>query len=138
MREGLKLARAIGQTSPLKDILGAEIMPGSTVSTDDDWEAWLRANAATEYHPTASCAMLPKSQGGVVNAKLQVYGTCKPYSNLLCFLVLTKRLKPTSVSLMPLYILSTLRLMYVLSHPQTICCYVYLYITARCTYVWIS
>jgi len=35
---------------------------------------WLVNQVRTEYHPAATCAMLPQSQGGVVNAKLQVYG----------------------------------------------------------------
>ena len=76
MRQALKAVRQIGNTSPLKDILGAELAPGPTVITDSDWEAWIRNNAATEFHPTATCAMLPEAQGGVVDANLKVYGTC--------------------------------------------------------------
>lgn len=75
MRQALKFVRQIGNTSPLKDILGAEVTPGPTVNTDSDWEAWIRNNAATEFHPTATCAMLPEAQGGVVDANLKVYGT---------------------------------------------------------------
>jgi choline dehydrogenase len=78
MRQALKAVRQIGNTSPLKDILGAELTPGPTVVTDSDWEAWIRNNAATEFHPTATCAMLPEAQGGVVDANLKVYGTCTP------------------------------------------------------------
>ncbi|TFK37403.1 alcohol oxidase [Crucibulum laeve] len=75
MREGLKLARRLGQTAPMSGILGKEVTPGSDVSTDDDWEKWLKSHAGTEYHPASTCAMLPKSKGGVVDAKLLVYGT---------------------------------------------------------------
>lgn len=36
--------------------------------------AWLRDSASTEFHPSSSCAMLPREQGGVVDANLRVYG----------------------------------------------------------------
>ena len=51
-----------------------ETSPGSTVQSDDDWIAWLRKEAGTEFHPSSSCAMLPEKQGGVVDANLRVYG----------------------------------------------------------------
>lgn len=74
MREGLKLARRVGQTSPMSAALGTETIPGPDVTSDTQIDDWLKRNAQTEFHPAATCAMLPKSQGGVVNAKLQVYG----------------------------------------------------------------
>lgn len=78
MREGLKLARALGNASPISECLGTETSPGPSVSTDDEWDSWLIEHVGTEYHPTGTCAMLPESSGGVVSAKLQVYGlgTC--------------------------------------------------------------
>jgi choline dehydrogenase len=75
LRQGIKLARAIGATAPLADALGAETSPGSSVSSDADIEEWLRNSANTEYHPSGACAMLPRDQGGVVDANLKVYGT---------------------------------------------------------------
>lgn len=74
LREGLKLARQLGETAPLKNTLTAETTPGSQVQTDDEWVAWLREAASSEYHPSSSCAMLPREQGGVVDANLRVYG----------------------------------------------------------------
>ncbi|KAF5379450.1 hypothetical protein D9615_006577 [Tricholomella constricta] len=74
MREGIKLARRIGQTEPMRSALGAETFPGPDVSTDGQIEDWLQGAVSTEFHPQATCSMLPKSLGGVVNAKLQVYG----------------------------------------------------------------
>ncbi|KAK7060181.1 hypothetical protein VNI00_000946 [Paramarasmius palmivorus] len=74
MREGLKMARRLGQAAPISGFLGKETSPGDGVNSDDEWNTWLRGAVGTEYHPTGSCAMLPKAQGGVVNAKLQVYG----------------------------------------------------------------
>ena len=77
MRQGLKAARTLGQTAPLSSILGNEISPGSSVSTDEEWEEWLKSNSATEYHPSSTCAMMPLEMGGVVDEGLRVYGICE-------------------------------------------------------------
>ncbi|KAJ5580208.1 uncharacterized protein N7459_006193 [Penicillium hispanicum] len=74
LREGLKLARRLGETSPLSSNLTGETAPGASVQTDDDWLDWLRRTASTEFHPSSSCAMLPRAHGGVVDAALRVYG----------------------------------------------------------------
>ncbi|OKL59623.1 hypothetical protein UA08_05437 [Talaromyces atroroseus] len=74
LRDGLKLARKLGETAPLCNTLTAEISPGSKVQTDDEWLDWLRGAAGTEFHPSSSCAMLPRELGGVVDANLRVYG----------------------------------------------------------------
>ncbi|KAF4611180.1 hypothetical protein D9613_007287 [Agrocybe pediades] len=75
LRQGVKLARAIGGSAPLSNSLQAETTPGPDVSSDADIEDWLRQNANTEYHPCGGAAMLPKEKGGVVDADLKVYGT---------------------------------------------------------------
>ncbi|KAF8075294.1 hypothetical protein FPV67DRAFT_1476885 [Lyophyllum atratum] len=74
LREGIKLVRRLGQTAPMSNALGAETFPGPDVSTEDQIEKWLAGVVATEFHPQATCSMLPRSQGGVVDAKLRVYG----------------------------------------------------------------
>jgi len=74
MREGLKLIRRLGSTAPISNLLKSETSPGPSVNTDEEWEAWMVGQAHTEFHPMGTCAMLPLAQGGVVNAKLQVYG----------------------------------------------------------------
>ncbi|CAI7583765.1 unnamed protein product [Penicillium crustosum] len=71
---GIKLARQVGETSPMSKVLTNETTPGSSVQTDDEWIEWLRKSAGTEFHPSSSCAMLPEKQGGVVDANLLVYG----------------------------------------------------------------
>ncbi|KIJ54722.1 GMC oxidoreductase [Sphaerobolus stellatus SS14] len=75
LREGLKLARKLGNTFPLNSSIVAELSPGPSVQTDDDWDNWAKQNAGTEFHPSCSCAMLPLKEGGVVDANLKVYGT---------------------------------------------------------------
>jgi choline dehydrogenase-like flavoprotein len=74
LREGIKLARRIGETAPLASSLTEETWPGSDVQTDDEWDEWIRPEVFTEYHPSSTCAMLPLEQGGVVDANLRVYG----------------------------------------------------------------
>ncbi|OKP11961.1 Alcohol dehydrogenase [acceptor], partial [Penicillium subrubescens] len=74
LREGLKLARKLGETAPVSSTLTNETSPGSSVQTDDQWLEWIIESAGTEYHPSSSCAMLPRDQGGVVDANLRVYG----------------------------------------------------------------
>ncbi|KAJ5463197.1 hypothetical protein N7475_008141 [Penicillium sp. IBT 31633x] len=71
---GIKLARQVGETIPMSKSLTKETSPGSKVQSDEDWTQWLREEASTEFHPSSSCAMLPKEQGGVVDANLRVYG----------------------------------------------------------------
>ncbi|KIY70183.1 GMC oxidoreductase [Cylindrobasidium torrendii FP15055 ss-10] len=75
LREGMKMARKIGQTEPMSLFLGNENSPGDSVSTDEQWESWIKDNAGTEYHPHGSCSMRPQNKGGVINPKLIVYGT---------------------------------------------------------------
>lgn len=90
LREGHKLARRIG--SAMTDVLGAESQPGAAAVTDDaGWDGFIRQNAGTEYHPSSSCSMLPREQGGVVDKNLLVYGT----QNLR---VIDASIAPTSVS----------------------------------------
>ncbi|TFK85315.1 GMC oxidoreductase [Polyporus arcularius HHB13444] len=74
LREGLKLARKLGATAPLSAAVVGEVQPGTSVQSDADWEAWIRGQASTEFHPSSSCAMLPRELGGVVDEDLKVYG----------------------------------------------------------------
>ncbi|KAJ5159570.1 uncharacterized protein N7482_006574 [Penicillium canariense] len=74
LREGLKLARQLGETAPISSTLTNETSPGTSVQTDDEWLDWIMESAGTEFHPSSSCAMLPRDQGGVVDANLRVYG----------------------------------------------------------------
>ena len=84
LREGLKLARKIGNSAPLSSSTLTEFSPGSSVQTDDEWDAWLKGQIGTEFHPSCSCAMMPLESGGVVDARLMVYGTGEFYSFFGC------------------------------------------------------
>ena len=74
MRQAVRLARKIAATSPLKDVLGDEVSPGTDVTSDDAIDAFVANGITTEFHPANTLAMLPQSQGGVVDARLRVYG----------------------------------------------------------------
>jgi choline dehydrogenase-like flavoprotein len=75
LRQALKKVRSFANFSPLKELLGTESAPGSSVQTDEEWENYVRTSVTTEFHPGCTCAMLPKDKGGVVDAALKVYGT---------------------------------------------------------------
>ncbi|KAG6856311.1 hypothetical protein H0H87_005590 [Tephrocybe sp. NHM501043] len=74
LRQGVKLARKLSQAAPISAAIGVETSPGADISTDEQIESWIRNMASTEFHPQATCSMLPKGLGGVVNSELQVYG----------------------------------------------------------------
>jgi choline dehydrogenase len=75
LREAFKYARIAGQTQPLAALLTTELSPGPSVSTDAEWETWIRSAVSTEYHPAGTCSMLPEALGGVIDEELRVYGT---------------------------------------------------------------
>jgi len=74
MREGIKLVRRIGQTLPLSEVLTDELSPGPNITTDEAIDAFLLDDVETQSHQGNTLAMLPRNQGGVVNAELRVYG----------------------------------------------------------------
>ncbi|SNX86469.1 related to Glucose oxidase [Melanopsichium pennsylvanicum] len=73
--EGFKLARRVATASPLAEFIQAEVTPGNSIESDSQWESWIRSNVGTEFHPSSTCSMLPREQGGVVDQQMKVYGT---------------------------------------------------------------
>lgn len=68
--------RRIAETYPLRQAWVSEYEPGlDNVTTDADWKQYVLNTTVTIYHPLGSCAMLPRSDGGVVDPSLKVYGT---------------------------------------------------------------
>lgn len=80
---GARAARKLFRTAPLGDIFVAELVPGlGTVpdsagdgGADADWAAWIRATYISNDHPIGTAAMMRRALGGVVDARLKVYGT---------------------------------------------------------------
>jgi choline dehydrogenase len=73
MRRAIRTARRIYNTAPMADLLGSERTPGVQVDSDDELDAYVRANCYVGMHPTSTCAMGSGSMA-VVNAELRVIG----------------------------------------------------------------
>jgi choline dehydrogenase len=69
MVEGLKVARKICTTAPMRDYVAGEYYPGEKVKSDEDWLAFCREVGETVFHPTSTCRM-----GKVVDSRLRVLG----------------------------------------------------------------
>lgn len=70
--------QTLAQTSPLADKLaaaGTAYQPGYRRLTQGTVADHIRSSFITEYHPIGTCSMMPEREGGVVDARLKVYGT---------------------------------------------------------------
>ncbi len=74
LMEALKFNRRILATPPMLELQPAQFVP--PIEADDDaLMQVIKTGIRTEYHPSGTCAMLPQELGGVVDSRLQVYGT---------------------------------------------------------------
>jgi len=97
MRQGIKLVRQLG--AALGSALGPEVIPGSSLQTDEEIENWLKDSAAnSQYHPACSCGMLPRAQGGCVDSKLRVYNAGTSEMPLSFFIQSTTHLRLVNLS----------------------------------------
>ncbi len=73
--KGIKIARQISMSEPLKNLIIAEHAPGKDVNLDDDSAIlqWARETAVTIYHPTGTCKM-GSDRFAVVDNRLRVHG----------------------------------------------------------------
>jgi choline dehydrogenase len=69
MIEGLRVARRIANTAPLRDYVVDEFLPGAQVQSDADLLAFCREAGDTVFHPVSTCAI-----GQVVDERLRVKG----------------------------------------------------------------
>ncbi|KAK0282935.1 hypothetical protein LTR91_023393 [Friedmanniomyces endolithicus] len=68
----------LAQTEPLASLIksgGARSPEGHDALTLERAKRLVQAHASTNYHPCGTCGMMPESIGGVVDARLKVYGT---------------------------------------------------------------
>ena len=73
--EGIRIARKIMETEPMKSVVQSEIRPGADYITDDELLAFVRETGNTVYHPVSTCRMGPKEQNNhVVMPDLRVRG----------------------------------------------------------------
>ncbi|KAI4294607.1 alcohol oxidase [Schizophyllum commune Loenen D] len=60
---------------PFDSIISTAFLDVAQGASDAIWEAWYKSTAYGASHWVGSSSMLPRAKGGVVNNKLQVYGT---------------------------------------------------------------
>jgi choline dehydrogenase len=70
---GVRIARAVYQTSPMSDLVGREVRPGLEVTTDADIESYLRKTLVIAHHSVGTCAM-GAGPDAVVDPELRVRG----------------------------------------------------------------
>lgn len=73
--ETFKWARKVMRTDPMSSIVRGEITPGEAAKTDAELEEYVKNTVGTVFHCVGTASMLPEVDGGVVDAKLRVYGT---------------------------------------------------------------
>ncbi|GAB7047244.1 GMC family oxidoreductase [Catenuloplanes indicus] len=74
--DGLRLAREVAATGPLKEWIAREIAPGPALTTDEELSAYGRAVHHTVYHPAGTCRMgAPDDPLAVVGPDLRLRGT---------------------------------------------------------------
>ena len=75
LREGAKMMRQVAAQAALDEFRTEELFPGKDVQTDEELDAWIRANSETIYHPVGTCRMGPVGDPmAVVDAELRVQG----------------------------------------------------------------
>ncbi|QSZ34072.1 hypothetical protein DSL72_005660 [Monilinia vaccinii-corymbosi] len=72
-----KYARTIMKTPAFAPLSPVEIVPGPSVQTEADFEAWVRSTINTTFHPSGSTSMMKRRYGGVVDSDYRVYGVQK-------------------------------------------------------------
>ncbi len=73
LRQGLKRMREIFHAHAFDRHRGGEVAPGPKVRTDEELDAYIRANASTIFHPVGTCRM-GADEGSVVDEALRVRG----------------------------------------------------------------
>ncbi|KAJ7696946.1 hypothetical protein B0H17DRAFT_1052505 [Mycena rosella] len=73
--KAVQFTRTIVDTEPLKSIVVGPVVPDATVQTEADFLNYVNTFSTSEHHFVGTSAMTPRSEGGVVDPSLLVYGT---------------------------------------------------------------
>ncbi len=74
-RRVVRLTREIIRQPAMDPYRGDEIQPGDAVTSDEEIDAWVRANVESAYHPSCTCPMGdPDAAGTVLRPDLTVIG----------------------------------------------------------------
>ncbi len=74
MRDGVRLTREIFAQKAFDPFRGVEIAPGTSIESDAEIDAFVRARSESAYHPSCTCKM-GKDKMAVVDSQGKVYGT---------------------------------------------------------------
>jgi choline dehydrogenase len=74
MLAAVKFVRTIAAQPALKEFIVEEILPGPSITSDDDLIADFRKRSGTVYHPVSTCRMGPDPAKSVVDPRLRVHG----------------------------------------------------------------
>jgi len=73
--DGVKFAREVMRTSPIRDMITEEIFPGPQATSDAELERHCKRTVKTNYHPVGTCRMGPDGDGmAVLDERLRVRG----------------------------------------------------------------
>ena len=75
MLDAFKFIRKVAQTGAMAEIGRTELLPGEERQSDEQLKEWIKNSVQTLFHPIGTASMLPRADGGVVDASLRVYGT---------------------------------------------------------------
>ncbi len=70
----IKVARRIANSSPLKEVIAEEFVPGESYQSDDELLEAAKNYSQTIYHPVGTCKMGTNDGTSVVDERLRVYG----------------------------------------------------------------
>ena len=73
LTRGCEIIREIFSAQPLARHVKGELSPGPEVGSKEEWEAWLRSDSVTIFHPCGTCKM-GLDPMSVVDAELKVRG----------------------------------------------------------------
>ncbi|MGN6534338.1 MAG: GMC family oxidoreductase [Mesorhizobium sp.] len=74
MLAAVKFVRRIAAMPAMADYIAEEILPGPSVTSDNDLIQDFRKRSGTVYHPVSTCRMGPDAGRAVVDARLRVHG----------------------------------------------------------------
>jgi choline dehydrogenase len=74
MLAAVKFVRKIAVQPAMAEVILEEILPGPSITSDEDLVLDFRKRSGTVYHPVSSCRMGPDPATSVVDARLRVHG----------------------------------------------------------------
>jgi len=89
---GMRLAREIAGSAPLRQALSGELLPGAEARTDAELAAYIRRTLRTDWHPVGTCRM------GRSSEPMSVVDPCLRVLGVRCLRVIDASVMPNIVS----------------------------------------